>query len=109
MTVGIPPAGSANPAGPARPADRPPPTTRNSFAADLDSAAAAGPPPEVQAEVRAAARAANRLHEMGRQLRFEPDPESGRVRVEVRDMDGNVLRRIPLTEALEIARGAEVE
>lgn len=103
---GIPSLGGAGPIGGPPAIDRQPPAASQRFAADLDRAARPeGPPPEVQAEVRAAARCAERLHEMGRQLCFEPDPEGGRVRIEVRDLDGNVLRRIPPSEALEIAAG----
>lgn len=106
MSAGIPSVGGASPIGAPQAVDRRPPAASQSFAADLDRAAGAeGPPPEVQAEVQAAARCAQRLHEMGRRLCFEPDPDGGRVRIEVRDLDGNVLRRIPPSEALEIAAG----
>jgi hypothetical protein len=108
MCVGFQPVGGAIRIAPERPTQRPPSTESNSFARDL-AAASGEPPVEVREEVRAAARAAGMLHEMGRQLRFEPDPEGGRVRVTVCDLDGNVLRRIPLTESLEIARGAKVD
>lgn len=63
------------------------------------------PPPEVRAEVQAAARCADQLHRMGRQLRFEKDDESGRIRIEVQDLDGNVLRRVPPTEVFDFASG----
>jgi hypothetical protein len=33
----------------------------------------------------------------------------GRLRIELRDLDGNVLRTIPGSEALEIASGKAVE
>ena len=64
----------------------------------------ASPPPEVSAEVRAAARAAARLHELGRELRFEQD-DDGRLRVELRDRDGNVLRQVPTGEVFDFAAG----
>jgi ATP-dependent DNA ligase len=67
------------------------------------------PPPELLAEVAAAARVVQELHEQGRELRFEPDGETGRVRVEVRSLDGELIRRIPLREALDIAGGAPVD
>lgn len=63
-------------------------------------------PHELATQISAAARTAADLHARGRELRFEPDPASGRVRVEVRDLDGNVLRQLPLTEALDVATGA---
>jgi uncharacterized FlaG/YvyC family protein len=108
MSVGFPPVGGASRVGPTPPAERDPPARQSSFASDL-AAAAAEPPAEVREEVRAAARAADALHEMGRSLRFEPDPEGGRVKVAVCDLDGNVLRRIPLTESLEVARRGTVD
>ena len=40
-----------------------------------------------------------------RELHFAKDPNSGRIVVEVRDLDGNVLRVIPPSEALELMSG----
>jgi hypothetical protein len=76
------------------------------FAADLASAsgAVASPPPEVSAEVRDAARAAARLHELGRELRFDR-AEDGRIKVELRDTGGNVLRSVPTAEVFDFAEG----
>lgn len=71
----------------------------------------ASPPPEVLEAVDAAGRVARELHEQGRELRFTPPSESGdgRVRVEVRDLDGNVLRTIPPSELLDLASGAPLD
>lgn len=66
-------------------------------------------PAELVAEVATAARRAEELRAEGRELRFELDPETRQVRVEVRALDGTVLRRIPLREALEVAGGARLE
>lgn len=110
MSGGIPIVGATN--RPERPlAPVPPrPATQTSFADQLGPAAeAAGPPPEVSAEVQAAARAADRLHQLGRELRFERDERSGRIEIEVRDLDGNVLRRVPPSEVFEFAAGRTVE
>lgn len=75
------------------------------FARDLRVASALpSPPPEVSAEVRGAARAAARLHELGRELRFEQG-DDGRLRVELRDHDGNVLRQVPTAEIFDFAAG----
>ena len=96
--------------GPVQPAPEPPTAgARGSdgadFARDLAAAGApSSPPPEVGAEVRAAARAAARLHELGRELRFEQD-DDGRIRVELRDRDGNVLRAVPTAEIFDFAQG----
>ena len=75
------------------------------FARDLAGAAAVpSPPPEVSAEVKDAARAAARLHELGRELRFD-QADDGRLRVELRDHDGNVLREVPTAEIFDFADG----
>jgi FlaG protein len=63
------------------------------------------PPASVWQEVDHAARVAQQLHASGRQLHFAADEASGRVVIEVRDLDGNVIRRIPPSEALRIAEG----
>src|ERR1700749_1456478 len=76
------------------------------FAADLASAsgAVASPPPEVSAEVRDAARAAARLHELGRELRFDR-ADDGRIQGELRDTGGTVLRSVPTPEIFDFAEG----
>ena len=70
-----------------------------------------GPPPEVLEAMDAAGRVARELHATGRELRFVPpqDGGDGRVRVEVRDLDGNVLREIPPSELLDVATGAPLD
>jgi len=65
-----------------------------------------GPPPELKAEMATAAKVAADLHAQGRELRFERDDRTGKIRVELRDLEGNVLRVIPSSKALDIARGA---
>jgi len=75
------------------------------FARDLSVASALpSPPPEVSAEVQGAARAAAHLHELGRELRFDQGAD-GRLRVELRDHDGNVLRQVPAAEIFDFAEG----
>ena len=46
------------------------------------------------------------LRAQGRELHFEPNPETGRVVIQVRDLDGRVLRTVAPSEALSIASGA---
>jgi flagellar protein FlaG len=75
------------------------------FTRDLAQAGASqAPPPEVSAEVRAAARAATRLHELGRELSFRQSA-NGNLLVELRDLDGNVLRTVAPTEVFDFAEG----
>jgi hypothetical protein len=69
----------------------------------------ASPPPEVLDAIDAAGRVARELHAQGRELRFVPAPDGGRVRVEVRDLDGNVLREIPPSELLDLATGTPLD
>ena len=61
----------------------------------------ASPPPEVRRQVRAAQRALHELDERGREVRL--DTRGGRIRIEVCDADGNVLREVSPSEALDVA------
>jgi hypothetical protein len=65
------------------------------------------PPPELGAQMLAAQRVVRDLYERGRELHFEMT--DGRLRIELRDLDGNVLKTIPPSHALEIAGGKAVE
>jgi hypothetical protein len=86
-------------------------TTKTSFSDHLGPALADAeqPPPEVQAEVQAALRAADRLHDLGRQLHFSHDESRGRIGIEIRDLDGNLLREVPIGEIFEFAAGNKVD
>jgi len=78
-------------------------------AADVSSSEIpSSPPADVLDAIDAAGRAARELRAQGRELRFVPASESGdgRMRIEVRDLDGNVLRTIPPSEALDVATGS---
>ena len=63
----------------------------------------ASPPAELREEMLVAQRAFEELHARGRELHFEM--ADGRLRIEMRDLDGNVVKQIPATQALEIASG----
>ena len=83
--------------------------------APVDAAAAvtvdtlpASPPEHLLEEMFAASQVANTLHEQGRELHFE-SVGTGRVVVQVRDLDGNVIRTIPAGKALDVAAGAPIE
>ncbi len=65
----------------------------------------ASPPPEVQAQVTEALQRAHDLFAENRELHFAKDPETGRIVVQVRDLQGNVVRTIPPSEALEVMTG----
>jgi len=65
----------------------------------------AEPPVDALREVGRAAARAEELWRDQRELHFEMDEDSGRVIVQVRDLDGRVLRTIPPSEALDVLSG----
>lgn len=69
----------------------------------------ASPPADVVQEMRDAARAADELARQERELHFERDPSSGKLIVQVRDLDGNVLRTVPPSAVLDLAAGKPLE
>jgi uncharacterized FlaG/YvyC family protein len=60
----------------------------------------------VLAEADRAAARAEELARANRELHFEKDQASGRIIVQVRDLEGNVLRTIPPSSALDVMSGA---
>jgi FlaG protein len=66
------------------------------------------PPPEVLDEVAAARERAAELAAQNRELHFSKDDETGRVIVQVRDLEGNVIRTIPPSGALAVLAGEPV-
>lgn len=73
---------------------------------ELSSGIPASPPDEVLDQIGAAAQAYEDLRARGRELRFSTSDRSGQLVIEVRDLDGRVLQRIPPTEALAVASGS---
>jgi len=61
------------------------------------------PPPEVLDQVLAAQKAIQDMHDRGRTLHFSMD--SGRVKILLQDLDGNVIKEVPSSKAVDIARG----
>jgi hypothetical protein len=72
---------------------------------DVSDVIPASPPPEVLAEVDAAWERASDLAAQNRELHFARDEASGRLIIEVRTLDGEVLRTIPPSEALNVMSG----
>jgi FlaG protein len=68
----------------------------------------ASPPAEALDAVGAAAARAAELRAANRELHFHKDEKSGRVIVEVRDLEGHVIRTIPPSRALDVMAGAPV-
>lgn len=65
-------------------------------------------PPELHAEIDAAAERAADLASQNRELHFSKDEDSGRIIVQVRDLEGHVIRTIPNSEALHVIAGGEL-
>jgi FlaG protein len=65
----------------------------------------ASPPSDVSAQVAEAHQRAEQLAAANRELHFAKDPDTGRIIVEVRDLDGKVLRTIPPSHALAVMSG----
>jgi hypothetical protein len=68
----------------------------------------ASPPPDVLAEVDAAWERAAQLASANRELHFRRDEGSGRTIIEVRTLDGEVLRTIPPSRLLDVMGGGEL-
>jgi hypothetical protein len=94
------------------------PAPAGDFAAHLSRASAPAdvavislppsPPPEVVNAVAEARARAAELAAANRELHFSTDEDTGRVIVQVRDLEGNVIRTIPPSEALAVMAGAPV-
>lgn len=67
------------------------------------------PPREVHHAIGVAAESYERLQQEGRQLSFQVNDRSGKLTVEVHDLQGNVLSTIPASKALEIAGGGGLD
>jgi len=65
----------------------------------------ATPPVDVLAEIDRASARAVELARNNRELHFHKDADSGRIIVQVRDLEGNVLRTIPPSSALDVMSG----
>jgi hypothetical protein len=97
-------------------AARPAAAQTGDFAAALSGATArrdavtvgvpATPPPDALAEVQRAGQRVAELAAQNRELHFSKDETSGRIVVEVRDLEGTVIRRIPPSHALAVMSGA---
>jgi hypothetical protein len=98
---------AAAPAAPACPAVEPS-ATRTPAPVDAGDVIPASPPPEVLAEVDAAWERASELAAANRELHFRRDERTGRTIIEVRTLDGEVLRTIPPSRLLDVMAGGEL-
>lgn len=102
----LPPIGPGN-----VPAPRPtaPAATTATFRVSTDrTEIPSSPPPEVTRAVATAAAVVEDLHARGRELHFGV-ADDGKLTIQVRDLDGAVVRNIPATEALDIASGQPLD
>jgi hypothetical protein len=67
------------------------------------------PPQEVLDQMAGAAQVYEHLSSQGRELRFAHDHASGRIKIEVCDRGGNVLKQLSPAQALDLAAGAPLE
>jgi len=67
------------------------------------------PPAEVMDAISVASQAPDRLAADGKELRFELDPPTGKVRVQVQDLQGNVIGEVRPSTALDVAEGADLD
>ena len=64
------------------------------------------PTAEVRNQVDRAAGIAEQLAASNRELHFSKDAETGRLIIQVRDLQGNVIKTIPPSHALQVMSGA---
>jgi hypothetical protein len=110
MNFELPPIGGADRTPPPkRPAAAGKPAAEFSLPAQPPvSAIPPSPPADVLDEMYTAAKVADKLRAQERELHFEPS-DSGRVVIQVRDLDGKVIRTVPPSQALDIAAGAPLD
>ena len=110
MSFEVPPVNRPEPVQPAAQAERvvpavPVPSTE---AVSVD-AIPSTPPAELYEEMNAASQRVDQLRAEGRELHFSYDEHEGRVQIEVRDLEGKVIRTIPPSKLLDVAGGAPLE
>ncbi|HET8673490.1 MAG TPA: flagellar protein FlaG [Thermoleophilaceae bacterium] len=111
MSFEVPPVSSSAPvaASPAARTDEPQAANRkDSVAVEVDMIPGS-PPPELHDEIDAASKRVDELRADGREVHFSFDRESQRVEIQVRDLNGNVLRTIPPSKALHVVSGGKLD
>jgi uncharacterized FlaG/YvyC family protein len=75
----------------------------------VDLSTPSKPPESVLDQIAAAGARYDELLSNKRELHFAHDDSTNRVVVQVRDLDGNVLRTIPPSKALDVAAGGPLD
>jgi flagellar protein FlaG len=117
MSIQVPPAGpqdtaaaaAVRPSSPANAVVQPKTPALEAVPAAKNDTTPSRPPAEVLAEMEAASRRYDELRSQQRELHFKRDESANRVVVEVRDLEGNVLRTIPPSKALEVIAGGSLD
>lgn len=78
-------------------------------AVQVDVGVPATLPEHLREEMAVANQRVDELREEGRELHFKAEPETGRIVIEVTDLDGNVIRTIAASKLLEVAGGAPLD
>ncbi|HME03747.1 MAG TPA: hypothetical protein VKG38_12050 [Solirubrobacteraceae bacterium] len=86
----------------------PAPTDQTNASVSLN-AFPASPPQDVLDQMDQAAQRYDSLSSQGLELRSVHDAQSGATTFEMRDTHGDVLKRLSLAEALDLAAGAHLE
>jgi uncharacterized FlaG/YvyC family protein len=79
--------------------------TAHSTPADSSDVIPATPPDEVRDAVGEAFARVHEMYDDNRELHFAKDPVTNRIIVQVRELDGTVVRTIPPSEALDVMSG----
>jgi len=99
----------ARPVPPTRePVSTPRPVTEAEVTGTILSEVPPAPTPEAREMVDRAAERVQELHAQNRELHFSREEHSNRVVIEVRDLDGNVIKTIPPAKAMDVMSGAEL-
>ena len=93
---------------PARLQDAPKPTKGVEETGTIVGDVPPAPTPEARELVAKAAEVVETLHKNNRELHFSKDENSNRVVIQVRDLDGKVIKTIPPSEAMNIMAGGEL-
>src|SRR5436309_14670855 len=111
MSVEVPPVSSTHVSAgtPADRTDKPQAANRKDVDAVQLDMIPSSPPAELHGQIDAAAQRVNDLKADGRELHFSFNDDTKRVQIEVRDLEGTLLRTIPPSKALSVVAGDKLD